>query len=187
MAYVKENFLPFITDKIMKIPYNNEIKGFIQVQEKTENDFFSSVSKSRFNGSIKDINFQIQRLYCDKLKTQNETNFVSMNFGLKIAILVMAAVYFIIFFLLEAHTTASEDFVNNAFIAPVIVCVVVCAVFVVFLILMVMQSKKVINFDKEMINIVKRGIKKEEHWYRAQGYRWAYNKKLEVLTIEKDF
>ena len=162
MAYVKENFLPHITDKLMKIPYNNEIKGFIQVQEKTENDFFSSVSKSRFNTSIKDINFRIQRLYCDKLQTQNETNFVSLNFWLKIVILIMVAVYFIIFILLEAHTEASEDFVNNAFIAPVIVCVVVCAVFFIFLLMIVMHNKKVIDFDKEMVGIVKAGIKNEE-------------------------
>ena len=187
MAYQKENYLPVISEKAVLIPYNNEIKGFIAIQEKVENDFFSTISKNKFNKSLQDINFKLQRLFCEKLTLQNETNFLALNLALKIAILVVTAILLITFIMLEANTDALKDFRSTTAIVPVIIVIIIIAIFSVAMISILAHEKQSIIFEKAMIKVIKNHIKSEEHWYKAQGYHWVYDKETQRLTIEKDF
>ena len=59
MVYERDKFLPKVSEKSLTIPFNEEIMGFIQIQENVEQNvsFFSSISRKKFNESIINMNY----------------------------------------------------------------------------------------------------------------------------------
>lgn len=68
MVYNREKFIPWVSDTMMRIPFNEEIMGYILVSPQISENalFFSSVSRRVFNKSLRRINFAIQRHYIKK-------------------------------------------------------------------------------------------------------------------------
>ena len=188
MVYNREEFIPTIHKRDVRIKYNAEIIGFILIQPEMDEgiDFFSSISRLRFNVSLRKLNNILQRRFCERKKSLSKIHFTGEITFIKYISVFFFFCYLLMFFLVDHTAIDKSDSLDNVRY-PTLAIQVFISLFFFYFIFIMMMNKPVYNLDEKINISIEDFIKTEENFYRSDGYRWNFSEKKKLLIIERDF
>ena len=189
MVYNREDFIPEVKKREVNIKYNKEIIGFILIQPEMDEDidFFSSISRKRFNDSLRKLNNILQRRFCDKKNSLSRTYFKKEIFFIKIFSIFFFIAYIIMFFLVDHSIIGESSEALDNIRYPTLAIQIMIVLFFIYFVFLMMMNKNVYNLEEKVNVSIEDFIKREENFYRSEGYRWNFSERKQELIIERDF